>query len=139
MTPYDNGLDDQFGLLHINGTNNSIIANHISESIDSKFLKSPAVKPIIIRIVSGRGNYIANNHIVATTEASEINNAPNSACFSTQVGALLSTENLAPLDVVAIMIEKEAVQNVILDSGTDLQVLIDRTANAFRATPSPGN
>ena len=138
MTPYDNGLDDQFGLLHINGTNNSIIANHISESIDSKFLKPPAVKPIIIRIVSGRGNYIANNHIVATTEASEISDAPNSACFATQVGALLSTENLAPLDVVAVMIEKEAVQNVILDSGTDLQVLIDRTANAFRATPSPG-
>lgn len=138
MTPYDNGLDDQFGLLHINGTNNSIIANHISESIDSKFLKPLAVKPIIIRIVSGRGNYIANNHIVATTEASEINDAPNSACFSTQVGALLSTQNLAPLDVVAVMIENEAVQNVILDSGTDLQVLIDRTANAFRATPSPG-
>jgi len=138
MTPYDNGLHDQFGLLHINGNNNSVIANHISESIDSKFLKPPAVKPVIIRVVSGRGNYIANNHVVATTETSEINDAPNSACFSTQVGALLSTENLAPLDVIAVMIEEDAVQNVILDSGTDPQVSINRTANAFRATPSPG-
>ena len=138
MTPYDNGLHDQFGLLHINGNNNSVIANHISESIDRKFLKPPAVKPVIIRVVSGRGNYIANNHVVATTETSEINDAPNSACFSTQVGALLSTENLAPLDVIAVMIEEDAVQNVILDSGTDPQVSINRTANAFRATPSPG-
>jgi inulin fructotransferase (DFA-I-forming) len=137
MTPYDNGLHDQFGLLHINGNNNSVIANHISESIDSKFLKPPAVKPVIIRVVSGRGNYIANNHVVATTETSETNDAPNSACFSTQVGALLSTENLAPLDVIAVMIEEDAVQNVILDSGTDPQVSINRTANAFRATPSP--
>ncbi len=69
MARYDNGLDDQFGLLHLNGDNNSVIANHISESIDTRFLKPASEKPVIIRIVSGTGNYVANNHIVATTES----------------------------------------------------------------------
>jgi len=138
MTPYDNGLDDQFGLLHINGSNNSVIANHISESIDTRFLKPPSVKPVIIRVASGRGNYIANNHIVATTEVSVMNDAPNSACFSTQVEALLSSENLVPLEVIAILVEDTAIQNTILDSGADEQVVMDRTVNAFRGTPIPG-
>lgn len=138
MTPYDNGLDDLFGLLHLNGNNNSVIANHISESIDTKFLKPPSVKPVIIRVASGRGNYIANNHIVATTEASVMNEAPNSACFSTQVEALLSSENLIPLEVITILVEDGAIQNTILDSGTDEQVVMDRAMNAFRGNPILG-
>jgi inulin fructotransferase (DFA-I-forming) len=139
MTPYDNGLDDLFGLLHLNGNNNSIIANHISESIDTKFLKPPSVKPVIIRVASGRGNYIANNHIVATTVASVMNDAPNSACFSTQVEALLSSENLVPLEVITILVEDGAIQNTILDSGTDEQAVMDRSMNAFRGNPIFGN
>ncbi|WP_084798590.1 NosD domain-containing protein [Pleomorphomonas koreensis] len=138
MTPYDNGLDDQFGLLHINGNNNSVIANHISESIDTKFLKPSSAKPVIIRVASGKCNYIASNHIVATTEASAVNSAPNSACFSTQVEALLSTDKLISLDVVNILIEDRSIQNTILDSGTDAQVLMDKSVNAFRGTPLPG-
>ena len=31
MLDNDNGLDDSYGLLCINGNNNSIVANHISE------------------------------------------------------------------------------------------------------------
>ena len=138
MARYDNGLDDQFGLLHLNGDNNSVVANHISTSIDTQFLKPATEKPVIIRIVSGRGNYVASNHIVATTERSHANDAPNSACFSTQVEAILSTKNLSALDVVAIKVEPESVQNTILDSGRDTEVLMDRRVNAFRGTPLPG-
>jgi inulin fructotransferase (DFA-I-forming) len=138
MTKYDNGLDDQFGLLHLNGDNNSVIANHISESIDTRFLEPSHEKPVIIRIVSGRGNYVANNHIVATTEASQTHDAPNSACFSTQVEAILSTRNLTTLDVIAVKVEPGSIQNTILDSGSDAQVVIDRAVNAFRGTPMPG-
>ena len=138
MKPYDNGLDDQFGLLHISGNNNSVIANHISESIDTKFLKPLSAKPVIIRVASGRGNYIANNHIVATTEASAVNDAPNSACFSTQVEALLPTERLISLEVINILVEGKSTQNTILDSGTDAQVLMDKSVNTFRGTPLPG-
>jgi inulin fructotransferase (DFA-I-forming) len=138
MTRHDNGLDDQFGLLHINGDNNSVMSNHISESIDIQFLKPAGEKPVIIRIVSGAGNHVANNHIVATTETSPANNAPNSAAFSTQVEAILSTKNLTALDVIAVKVEPASTLNTILDSGGDAQVLIDRAANAFRATPAPG-
>ncbi|RFC00757.1 fructotransferase [Rhizobium leguminosarum bv. trifolii] len=138
MQKYDNGLDDLFGLLHIDGSNNSIIANHISETIDTQYIKPIAAKPVIINLVSGSGNYIANNHIVATTEISHTNDAPESACFSTQVGALLSTNNLKALEVTAIRVQEGSVRNTLLDSGSDEQVEMDRTMNAFRATPVPG-
>jgi inulin fructotransferase (DFA-I-forming) len=139
MLKYDNGVDDLFGLLQINGSNNSVIANHISETIDTQYIKPPAAKPVIINVVAGSGNYIANNHIVATTEITEMNDAPNSACFSTQVGALLSTDNLKALEVTAVLVQKGSVQNTILDSGSDEQVEMDRTVNAFRGTPMPGD
>jgi inulin fructotransferase (DFA-I-forming) len=137
MTRYGNGLDDQFGLLHLNGDNNSVMANHISESIDSQFLKPTDAKPVIIRIASGNGNYVANNHIVATTESSRASEAPNSACFTTQVEAILATRNLTALEVVAVKVEPGSTCNTILDSGSDEQVIIDRQLNAFRPTPLP--
>ncbi|WP_209603740.1 NosD domain-containing protein [Sinorhizobium kostiense] len=138
MQKYDNGLDDLFGLLQIDGSNNSIIANHISETIDTQYIKPLAVKPVIINVVSGSGNYIANNHVVATTEISQINHAPNSACFSTQVGALLSTNNLNALEVTTVLVQRGSARNIVLDSGNDEQVVMDKTLNAFRGTPVPG-
>lgn len=138
MLAYDNGLDDLYGLLYISGNNNSIIANHISETIDTQYITPSGATPVIIHVVSGKGNYIANNHIVATTEASEAQAAPNSACFSTQVEALLSIDKLEALDVTTVLIERESVQNTILDSGREVEVVVDKTVNAFRATPTLG-
>lgn len=138
MMQYDNGLDDLFGLLHINGSNNSIIANHISASIDAQSIRPPAAKPVIIRLVSGKANYVANNHIVATTVTSEPGDVLNSECFSTQVEAIISTSGLTNLDVTAVKVEQESTQNTVLDSGSDTEVVIDRARNAFRATPTPG-
>ena len=139
MRQYDNGLDDLFGLLHINGSNNSIISNHISESIDTRLIRPPAARPVIIRLVTGRGNYVANNHIVATTETSVLGDAPNSECFATQVEAIISTKGLTSLDVIAVKVEPECTQNTVLDSGSHAQVMIDGAANAFRGTPLPGH
>lgn len=139
MQKYDNGLDDLFGLLRIDGSNNSIIANHISENIDVQYIKPLAARPVVINVVSGSGNYIANNHIVATTELSQIIEAPNSACFSTQVGALLSTDNLKVLEVTTVLVQQGSVRNTVLDSGGQEQVEMDRTMNAFRGTPIPGD
>ncbi len=138
MKGYDNGLDDLFGLLHINGSNNSIIANHISASIDTRLVRPAAATPVIIRLVSGSGNYVANNHIVATTETLEADDAPNSECFSTQVAAMISTAGLTGLEVTAVKVEQASTQNTVLDSGSDTQVTIDRAVNAFRGTPVPG-
>lgn len=138
MQGYDNGLEDSYGLLRINGSNNSIISNHISETIDTQYLKPAETKPVIIRVVAGKGNYIANNHIVATTETStsQPSTSEEDACFAAQVEALLTTASLKPLDVTAVLVEQTSQHNTILDSGTDSQVMLDRTANAFRATPT---
>ena len=138
MLEYDNGLDDLYGILCISGNNNSVIANHISEIIHTQSIKPAGAKPVIIHIVSGKGNYISDNHIVATTEATDEQTKASDSCFSAQVDALTTTDKLVALDVTAVLVEKESVQNTILDSGSEGQVIIDRTVNAFRATPVPG-
>ncbi len=138
MQKYSNGLDDLYGLVYISGTNNSIMANHISETIDTRYIQPNGAKPVIIRVASGKGNYISNNHIVATTEPDEEQATSASACFSTQVGALLSIDRLEALEVVTVQIDKSSTHNTILDSGYDSQVVLDRTINAFRATPKIG-
>ncbi|WP_144552900.1 NosD domain-containing protein [Bacillus sp. X1(2014)] len=136
-TPFlgiDNGLDDLYGLLYISGNNNSVIANHFSEVINTQNIKPVGATPVIIRIVSGNGNYISNNHVVAT----EVHAKISDSCFSAQVEALLTTEASEPLTVSTVLVEKESLQNTILDSGSDAQVVMDKTVNAFRATPTPG-
>lgn len=138
MQTYDNGLDDLYGLLYISGDNNSIIANHISETIDTQYIRPSGATPVIIHVVSGKGNYMSDNHIVATTEASEAQAGAAGSCFAAQVGALLTTDKLEALDVTTVLVEKESLQNTILDTGSDVQVVMDKTVNAFRATPTPG-
>ena len=136
-TPFlgrDNGLDDMYGLLYINGNNNSIIANHFSEVINTQNIRPIGATPVIIRIVSGNTNYISNNHVVATKVHANVSDS----CFSAQVDALLTTEASKPLTVTTVLIEKESLQNTILDSGSEAQVVMDKTANAFRATPTLG-
>lgn len=129
----NNGLDDLYGLLHINGNNNSVIGNHFSAIIDTKYITPSGATPVIIRIVSGNENYISNNHIVAT----EAHMNSSDSCFSAQVGALLTTEASRPLTVTTVLVESKSLRNTILDSGSDLQVSMDKTVNAFRATPIP--
>ena len=129
----NNGLDDLYGLLHISGNNNSVIGNHFSAIIDTKYITPSGATPVIIRIVSGNENYISNNHIVAT----EAHMNSSDSCFSAQVGALLMTEASRPLTVTTVLVESKSLRNTILDSGSDLQVSMDKTVNAFRATPIP--
>ena len=136
-TPFlgiDNGLDDLYGLIYISGNNNSVISNHISCSISSRNIKPAGAIPVIMRIVLGAGNYISGNHVIAIDVAAKTNDS----CFLAQVSALLTTEALRPLNVTTVLVEKESLQNTVLDSGSDAQVVMDKTANAFRATPTPG-
>lgn len=135
MQKYGSELDDNYGLVYIEGMHNTVTANHISESIDKAYLKPAGTVPVIIRIAAGRGNYIAMNHIVATTEKSVVQEADNSDCFNTQVEALLNVDRLTDMDMIAVKVEKEAVKNIILDCCTEHQADLDRTANIFRALP----
>ncbi|RCW63353.1 NosD domain-containing protein [Saliterribacillus persicus] len=136
-TPFlgiDNGLDDLYGLLNISGNNNTVIANHFSKIVNTDNIKPVGATPVIIRVVSGNGNYISNNHMVATN----VDAKTSDSCFSAQVDALLTTEASEQLIVTTVLVEKESLQNTILDSGSDVQVVMDKTVNAFRATPMPG-
>ena len=133
MMAYDNGVDDDFGLLRINGCSNSIMANHISETIGRQYLKPAGVKPVIIHIEAGHGNYVANNHIVATTEAADKSGLNgDDSCFGAQVGALLTVDSLEELDVVAVRVAAEAVNNTILDTCSETQCEVDTTRNKCR-------
>ena len=136
-TPFlgiDNGRDDLFGLLSVNGSNNSIIGNHFSEAIDSKSIRPSGATPIIIRLTTGTGNYVSSNHMVAM----DVHAKFGDSAFSAQVDALLTTEDSAGLVVTTVMVESESAGNTVLDSGSDVQVVLDRAVNAFRATPAIG-
>lgn len=131
MQSHDNGLDDLYGLLSVEGSHNSIIGNHFSEILDKEFITPLGAKPIIIRIVKGNQNYIATNHTVATEAQTE----SGDSAFAAQVDSLLTVKESASIDVVTVLVEKESVQNTILDSGTQTQIIVDKTMNALRTTP----
>lgn len=136
MQMHDNGLDDRYGLIYIDGDNNTVTANHISEFLEKEYIRPAGASPVMIHLVSGKGNYINGNHIVAMEPAPIAKEGDS--CFSMQVEALLSAKNATPLDVIAVFAEKESIQNTVLDSGSEQQVIMDRNVNAFRATPAPG-
>lgn len=135
MQMHDNGLDDLYGILCVSGNHNTITANHISVVLDMRRVTPAGAVPVIVRVVSRKGNYISSNHIVPTV-ASEAE-GESDACFSMQVEALLSSKEAESFPVTAVLIESGSSQNVVLDSGSERQVVMDKTVNAFRATPMP--
>ena len=133
---YDNGLDDLYGIMHVCGSHNTIQANHLSVSVAARTLRPAGVRPVIIHLVSGIGNLIAGNHIVAIAQDSA--EKASDSCFSAQVDALTSTARQTALPVIAVKVEAEAVRNTVLDSGAKDQIILDTTKNAVRFTPLPG-
>lgn len=135
MQGYDNGLNDDYGLIHIEGSCNSVISNHISETIEMQYLKPAGIKPVVIHLVSGTENYVACNHIVATTQADKKEKEGDSSCFDAQVGALLSMNELARLSVDAVRVDAASSDNVILDTCRESEAAMDFDANVFRGIP----
>lgn len=135
MQGYDNGLNDDYGLIHIEGSCNSVISNHISETIEMQYLKPAGIKPVVIRLVSGTENYVACNHIVATTQADKKEKEGDSSCFDAQVGALLSMNELVRLSVDAVRVDAESSDNVILDTCRENEAAMDFDINVFRGIP----
>lgn len=135
MQGYDNGLNDDYGLIHIEGSCNSVISNHISETIEMQYLKPAGIEPVVIRLVSGTENYVACNHIVATTQADKKEKEGDSSCFDAQVGALLSMNELVRLSVDAVRVDAESSDNVILDTCRESEAAMDFDINVFRGIP----
>ncbi|KNY04735.1 MULTISPECIES: NosD domain-containing protein [unclassified Microbacterium] len=127
-----NDLDDLQGLLLIEGNDNTVSGNHFSEIVDTREVRPAGAVPVIIRVAGGSGNHIANNHVVAK----DVRSSSSDDCFEAQVGALLGTPEEGRLEVVTVLVDADAVANTVLDSGTDDEVVLDRTRNAFRATPA---
>ena len=137
MQSHDNGLDDAYGLVHIEGFHNSLIGNHFSEVIDQEYIRPQGVRPVIVRVASGYGNYIASNYMVGVTESAPAPAGKEDSCYSAQVGAMLSIANAQPVPLVTVQVDAQAGDNIVLDSGREDQVVLDRTENAFRPTPAP--
>lgn len=134
-TPFlgvDNGLDDLYGLVRVDGNDNSIIGNHVSEVIDAASIRPAGAQPIAIRISSGSGNYVATNHVVAR----DVHASSGGSAFEAQVDALLSTDSSKTLTITAVSVDPASARNTILDTGTDAEVLADRSVNAVRPTPA---
>lgn len=131
----DNGRDDLFGLLRIEGTNNSVIGNHFSEVVDSSKLRPRGATPVIIRLAEGGGNFLANNNTVAL----DVRATSGESAFDAQVDALLTTAATETLDVTTVLVEPGSTANTVLDSGTRAQTSVDTAANAFRPTPAIGD
>lgn len=128
----DNGVDDDYGLLRVNGSDNSVIGNHFSEIVDSARIRPAGATPVIVRLVAGSGNYVATNHVVAK----DVRSTSGESAYSAQVEALLSTGASDELAVTTVMVDPESTRNTILDSGTEAQLVVDAAANAVRATPA---
>ena len=138
MRQHDNGLDDLYGLVYISGNYNTVTANHFSEIIDREFITPADAKPVIIRIASGRNNYVNANHIAALTEEATESKEAQDSCYSAQVEAMLSISRSKEIDITAVVVDPAAVKNTVLDTGTEAQTVIDRKANAFRPLPEIG-
>lgn len=130
----DNGVDDVAGLVSISGRDNSVIGNHFSAVLDRATLRPADAKPVVVRLAAGSGNYVATNHVVAR----DVRAKTGDSAFVAQVDALLSRGAPQPLAVTTVLVCPESVQNTILDSGLDTEVVADRTANAVRPTPVAG-
>jgi Periplasmic copper-binding protein (NosD) len=128
----DNGMDDSYGLLRVSGDRNSVIGNHFSEVVDSQRIRPAGATPVIVRLVSGSGNHVANNHVAAT----DVRTRTSDSAFSAQVDALLTTEASGQLAVTTVLVDAESLRNTVLDSGDDAQVVMDKAVNAFRPTPT---
>ena len=57
------------------------------------------------------------------------------SAFTAQVDALLATEASHEFPVTTVLVDRGSSRNTILDSGTESQVIANRTVNALRATP----
>ena len=130
----ENGRDDEYGLLRVDGSNNSIIGNHFSEVIDVGSIRPRGATPVIIRLVDGEANFVSTNHVVAM----DVRTRSSDSAFSAQVEALLATESLGGFAVTTVLVDPASMHNTVLDSGTEPDVVLDAAVNAFRPTPRIG-
>ncbi|WP_295119657.1 NosD domain-containing protein [uncultured Leifsonia sp.] len=105
LTGYNNGLDDLFGLVQLNGDNNALIANHFSYNVPSGSITPSGATPTMVLVKSGDSNYIAANHFTAN------------------------------VSVHTVVLDASSTNTHVMDSGTSAQFQPFTTSYGFRATP----
>jgi inulin fructotransferase (DFA-I-forming) len=65
MTGFNNGLDDLFGLVQLNGSGNTVVGNHFSFDVPAANITPSGATPTIVLVKSGSNNYVATNHTAA--------------------------------------------------------------------------
>ncbi|WP_308012465.1 NosD domain-containing protein [Arthrobacter sp. M4] len=105
LKPYNNGLDDLFGLVHIAGSSNTVTSNHFSYDVPQASVTPSGQTPTIILVASGNNNYIATNNTVSG------------------------------IAVHTVVLDVSTSGCKVLDSGDSNQVVSYASNYAFRATP----
>ncbi|WP_091254683.1 NosD domain-containing protein [Arthrobacter sp. ok909] len=67
-----NGLDDLYGVLHVNGDNNLISNNVFAYDVPPAHVIPQNVQPTIILIAGGDSNVVALNHVIANVPAQHV-------------------------------------------------------------------
>lgn len=105
LKPYNNGLDDLFGLVHIEGGGNTVTGNHFSYDVPAASVRPSGATPTIILVASGNNNYIAANNTVSA------------------------------IAVKAVVLDSATTGTKVLDSATQAQFEPYQSSYSFRATP----
>jgi inulin fructotransferase (DFA-I-forming) len=104
FTGDNNGLDDLFGLVQLNGSNNALIANHFSFNVPSGSITPSGATPTMVLVKSGDGNYVTANHFTAN------------------------------VTINTVVLDASTTNSHVLDSGTAAQFLYYTSSYGFRAT-----
>ncbi|MDO5035172.1 MAG: NosD domain-containing protein [Actinomycetaceae bacterium] len=132
-TPFagiDNGLENDFGVVRIEGDDNTFTANHVSVVLQLADTDLETT-PVILRLARGTGNYVASNHMLAKA----IMSSPDDSCFEAQVDALQSVSGSELQQVTVVQVDSESSRNVILDSCSEAEAVVEFSENVFRGIP----
>lgn len=100
-----NGLDDDFGVVQVNGDGNTVVANHVTLIIPPERLHPAGVVPTVFRIRRGDQNVVGANHVVSN------------------------------LELMTVYLDAETTNSHVFDSGAESQFHSDSESFGFRPTP----
>lgn len=87
-------FDDLFGLIRIEGDNNTVTSNAFSFDVAAENITPEGSDPTIIHVETGDGNYLATNYIVSNVPSTVI---LNTGTTSTKVIYSATSEQFAPV------------------------------------------
>ncbi|UZX01467.1 fructotransferase [Arthrobacter sp. CDRTa11] len=105
LKPYNNGLDDLFGLVHVAGNSNTVTGNHFSYDVPAGSVNPPSQPPTMVLVASGNNNFIATNNTVAS------------------------------VPVRTVVLDAATAGTKVLDCGTSAEFQAHGSPHSFRATP----